>query len=137
MTALKKREWSAEQLAKVERVWSELLVLWPTLDGATLSCACCSHLSSAHDRVHLTPHDTGENEHWIIEYVAVAPTFRKRGVCHRLMLTVLDQGRARGFKRAQITPYADNEASVKAYEKVGFQGSPLSLSLFTSLPASA
>jgi hypothetical protein len=38
------------------------------------------------------------------------------------MLAVLDQGRARGFKRAQITPYADNEASVKAYEKVGFKG---------------
>ncbi len=65
----------------------------------------------------------GEHEHWIVEYVA--PTFRKRGVCHQLMLAVLDQGRARGFKRAQITPYADNEASVKAYEKVGFKGNDL------------
>jgi RimJ/RimL family protein N-acetyltransferase len=38
------------------------------------------------------------------------------------MLAVLDRGRARGFKQAQITPSAGNEASVKAYKKVGFQG---------------
>jgi ribosomal protein S18 acetylase RimI-like enzyme len=71
-----------------------------------------------------TPGIAGEDEHWIVEYVAVAPGFRQRGVCNQLMLAVLDQGRARGFKRAQITPYADNEASVKAYEKVGFKGTP-------------
>jgi hypothetical protein len=32
-TALKERKWSAEQMAKTERVWNELLVLWPALNG--------------------------------------------------------------------------------------------------------
>lgn len=116
-TALKERKWSVEQLAKTERVWNELLVLWPALNGTTAPpIALFVSGSKRHMDV------AGEHEHWIVEYVAVTPTFRKRGVCHQLMLAVLDQGRARGFKRAQITPYADNEASVKAYEKVGFKG---------------
>lgn len=64
----------------------------------------------------------GENDHWIVEYVATKPEFRKKGLCHRSLLEILQRGRQRGFKRAQVTPYVENAASIKAYEKIGFRG---------------
>jgi hypothetical protein len=42
VNALKKRNWSVEQLATMERAWNELLVLWPPLNGTPHPAPRCS-----------------------------------------------------------------------------------------------
>jgi hypothetical protein len=44
VNSLKKREWSEDKLAKVERLWNELNVLWPELHGSVLAlCSLLKH----------------------------------------------------------------------------------------------
>jgi GNAT superfamily N-acetyltransferase len=58
---------------------------------------------------------------WGVENVAVAPEMRGRGVLDRLMAHVLDQGRERGFRLAQIMCLAGNVRAQRAYEREGFR----------------
>ncbi|MBM4327151.1 MAG: GNAT family N-acetyltransferase [Deltaproteobacteria bacterium] len=58
---------------------------------------------------------------WTVESVATAPEFRRRGLVDKLLVTILDQGRDRGFKRSQINIYIGNTPAQKAYEKHGFR----------------
>jgi ribosomal protein S18 acetylase RimI-like enzyme len=58
---------------------------------------------------------------WIIEWVATVPEFRGRGLVRKLMLEVLDEGKQRGFNRAQIGYILGNLRAKSAYEGVGFE----------------
>ncbi|MFQ5417725.1 MAG: GNAT family N-acetyltransferase [Myxococcota bacterium] len=58
---------------------------------------------------------------WIIEWVATRPEFRGRSLVHRLLLEVLEEGRERGFARAQIGYLLGNVRAKSAYERVGFK----------------
>jgi ribosomal protein S18 acetylase RimI-like enzyme len=58
---------------------------------------------------------------WIIEWVATVPEQRGRGLVRKLMLEVLEEGRQRGFTRAQIGYLLGNVRAKSAYEGVGFQ----------------
>jgi len=58
---------------------------------------------------------------WIIEWVAVEPSHRGRGVCGLLMARILAMGADRGLSRTQISTYIGNDSAVAAYEKAGFQ----------------
>ena len=58
---------------------------------------------------------------WIVEHVATAPQFRRRGLVERLMLAILERGRERGASMADIGVFINNDAAQRAYEKCGFQ----------------
>lgn len=58
---------------------------------------------------------------WIVESVATMPEFRRRGLVDALMAEVLEQGRQRGRRVAQLTILIGNTAAQRAYEKVGFR----------------
>lgn len=58
---------------------------------------------------------------WIVEWVATVPESRGRGLVRKLMLEVLDEGRQRGFERAQIGYLLGNLRAKSAYEGVGFR----------------
>lgn len=57
---------------------------------------------------------------WVVESVATLPEFRRRGLVDSLMAEVLELGRARGHRIAQLTILIGNVAAQRAYEKAGF-----------------
>lgn len=57
---------------------------------------------------------------WIIENVATAPEFRRRGLVDRLMGEIMDSGRSRGATVADISVFVGNDGAQRAYEKCGF-----------------
>ena len=58
---------------------------------------------------------------WVVEAVATAPAFRRRGLVDRLLEAVLDRGRQAGFARAGIGILIGNEPARCAYVKHGFE----------------
>jgi ribosomal protein S18 acetylase RimI-like enzyme len=58
---------------------------------------------------------------WVIDSVATLPAFRRKGIASKLLEKVLEQGRRRGFSRAQINLYIGNSPAQEAYEKQGFK----------------
>ena len=58
---------------------------------------------------------------WGVENVAVLPEYRGAGLTDRLFEHVLDEGRSRGFSRAQILCLIGNDAAQRAWERNGFQ----------------
>jgi ribosomal protein S18 acetylase RimI-like enzyme len=65
-----------------------------------------------------TPHP---QDAWVIEHVAVFPEFRGRGIVTGLLEKILDRGRERGFKHAELDMLIGNTPARRAYEKVGFK----------------
>jgi GNAT superfamily N-acetyltransferase len=60
-------------------------------------------------------------EVWGVENVAVVPKYRGTGLTDRLFEHVLEEGRSRGFSRAQILCLIGNEPGQRAWERNGFQ----------------
>jgi ribosomal protein S18 acetylase RimI-like enzyme len=58
---------------------------------------------------------------WVIESVATIPEYRRRGLADSLMAEILEVGRARGHRIAQLTILVGNLAAQRAYEKAGFR----------------
>jgi translation initiation factor 4G len=65
----------------------------------------------------IMPHEPGA---WVIEHVATAPDFRRRGLVERLIHEMFDAGRERGAKTADIGVLIGNDPAQRAYEKCGF-----------------
>jgi ribosomal protein S18 acetylase RimI-like enzyme len=61
-----------------------------------------------------------EGDPWIVEWVATAPEFRRRGLIDRLMAEILDRGRTRGKRDGHISVFIGNDGAQRAYEKNGF-----------------
>ena len=57
---------------------------------------------------------------WVIDSVATVPEFRRQGIVSKLLEEILEKGRKKGFRRAQINMYIGNIPAQKAYEKQGF-----------------
>jgi ribosomal protein S18 acetylase RimI-like enzyme len=58
---------------------------------------------------------------WVIDSVATLPSFRRKGIVDRLLDEILDRGRDRGFRQAQVSIYIGNGPARSAYEKHGFR----------------
>ncbi len=58
---------------------------------------------------------------WIVENVAALPEYRKQGVMSKLLDEILDRGRKKGFKLAQIGHLINNTPARRTYEKSGFK----------------
>lgn len=58
---------------------------------------------------------------WGVENVAVLPGYRGKGLIDRLFGRVLDEGREKGLKRAQILCLIGNEPGQRAWERNGFE----------------
>jgi translation initiation factor 4G len=56
---------------------------------------------------------------WVIENVAVLPDFRRRGVINALLMEVLDKGRQRAYRYAELGMLIGNLPAQRAYEKAG------------------
>ncbi|MEX0682911.1 MAG: GNAT family N-acetyltransferase [Dehalococcoidia bacterium] len=57
---------------------------------------------------------------WVVEHVGTRPEFRRRGLVERLMGEMLERGRQRGAKTADIGVLLGNDPAQRAYEKCGF-----------------
>ena len=69
----------------------------------------------------LTCHSDPYEGAWIVESVATRPEFRRRGLIDGLLDGILEEGRRRGFERAQVSFYIGNTPARSAYEKAGFR----------------
>ncbi len=58
---------------------------------------------------------------WVIDSVATLPAFRRKGIVDRLLDNILDLGREKGYRQAQIAIYIGNTTAQRAYEKHGFR----------------
>lgn len=58
---------------------------------------------------------------WIVEHVATLPEFRRQGLVTRLMEQLLERGRARGARVADISVLIGNDPAQHAYEGCGFR----------------
>jgi ribosomal protein S18 acetylase RimI-like enzyme len=58
---------------------------------------------------------------WVIDSVATLPAFRRKGIVDRLLDNILNLGREKGYRQAQISIYIGNTPAQRAYEKHGFK----------------
>jgi ribosomal protein S18 acetylase RimI-like enzyme len=58
---------------------------------------------------------------WAVAWVATRPEYRRRGLVHELLLAVLEVGRSRGHRQAQILVLIGNTPAQCAYERAGFR----------------
>lgn len=58
---------------------------------------------------------------WVIDSVATLPAFRRKGIVDRLLDNVLDLGREKGYRQAQLSIYMGNTPAQRAYEKRRFR----------------
>ncbi|GAK58562.1 hypothetical protein U27_05536 [Candidatus Vecturithrix granuli] len=58
---------------------------------------------------------------WVIDSVATIPAYRRRGIVDRLLDNILNIGRRKGYRQAQISIYMGNTPAQRAYEKHGFR----------------
>jgi ribosomal protein S18 acetylase RimI-like enzyme len=58
---------------------------------------------------------------WVIDSVATLPAFRRKGIVDKLLDSILDVGRERGYRQTQISIYIGNTPALRAYEKHGFR----------------
>ncbi len=58
---------------------------------------------------------------WIIDSVATRPAYRRKGFVDRLLAAILEKGRQKGYRRAQINIYIGNLPAQRAYQKHGFK----------------
>jgi translation initiation factor 4G len=58
---------------------------------------------------------------WVVESVATAPEYRRRGLIDHLLPVILDRGRRGGHTVAQISVLIGNEPARRAYVKHGFR----------------
>ncbi|MBM4463067.1 MAG: GNAT family N-acetyltransferase [Chloroflexi bacterium] len=69
----------------------------------------------------MTCHPDIADGSWVVEHVATLPEFRRQGVISRLLEAILNEGRRRGFRLAQVSLYIGNTRAQRAYEKAGFK----------------
>jgi translation initiation factor 4G len=58
---------------------------------------------------------------WIVENVATLPEFRRRGLCEQLVSEILERGRARRAKVADVSVFIGNDGAQRVYERCGFE----------------
>lgn len=61
-----------------------------------------------------------KNGLWTIEWVWTVASMQRQGIASTLIERIFDEGRRRGFRRAQVTTFSSNTAAILAYEKAGF-----------------
>jgi len=57
---------------------------------------------------------------WVIDSVASIQRLRRKGIVSKLLKEIMEKGRKKGFKLAQINIYIGNVAAQRLYEKHGF-----------------
>ena len=57
---------------------------------------------------------------WIVESVAVLPSFRRMGLVNQMLEAILDRGRQRGATCAEVSVLIGNDPAQRAYENAGF-----------------
>jgi ribosomal protein S18 acetylase RimI-like enzyme len=60
------------------------------------------------------------DDRWVVEWVAVKPEARGKGVAARLLDVILERGRAEGHRKAQISVLLGNTPAQRSYERAGF-----------------
>jgi len=60
------------------------------------------------------------DDRWIVEWVALRPEARGKGVAATLLDAILQRGRDAGFRKAQITCLIGNTPAERTYERAGF-----------------
>jgi translation initiation factor 4G len=58
---------------------------------------------------------------WVVEWVATKPEHRGHGLVRKLLGEILEEGRRRGYSRAQISVLIGNTPAQRAYEGAGFK----------------
>jgi ribosomal protein S18 acetylase RimI-like enzyme len=62
----------------------------------------------------------GQDDSWTVENIATLPSYRGRGLTTALLARVIEDGRARRLKEAQITFLIGNQPAERTYRKAGF-----------------
>ncbi|NNE99017.1 MAG: GNAT family N-acetyltransferase [Pyrinomonadaceae bacterium] len=62
-----------------------------------------------------------ERRHGYIGLVYVKEEFRRRGIAENILETLFDWLKERDVWEAMLKVYNDNDAAIKAYEKIGFR----------------
>jgi GNAT superfamily N-acetyltransferase len=62
----------------------------------------------------------GHDDCWTVENVATLPSYRGRGLTTALLARIIEDGRARRLKEAQITFFIGNQSAERTYQKAGF-----------------
>jgi translation initiation factor 4G len=60
-------------------------------------------------------------DRWIVEWVALRPEARGKGIAARLLDAIFERGRAAGFDKAQLTMLLGNAPAQRIYERAGFR----------------
>ena len=62
-----------------------------------------------------------EPDSWYVCGVALYPEHRGQGLGTQLMLLADDQARQNGFEKVSLVAFAQNEGSIRLYQKLGYE----------------
>lgn len=62
-----------------------------------------------------------DDDSLVIEVVATLPQHRRSGCTVRLLEDALCEGRAQGFRKAEVTCFIGNDSAQRVYERAGFR----------------
>lgn len=58
---------------------------------------------------------------WVVDWVTTLPEFRKLGLISKLLHLILQRGKERGYKLAEVSVFLGNDPAILAYKKKGFE----------------
>jgi ribosomal protein S18 acetylase RimI-like enzyme len=97
-------------------LWAALPEVYSKLGGETAGI----HLSNDSPKIISCIPDSVKGA-WVIDSVAALERFRRKGIVSKLLKEIMEKGRKKGFKLAQINIYLGNVAAQRLYEKHGFR----------------
>ncbi|KZN29696.1 GNAT family N-acetyltransferase [Pseudoalteromonas luteoviolacea] len=71
------------------------------------------------------------NKHGYLGFMFVSPEYRGHGLNQRIIKTLMNWAESKGIYDFYLDVYKDNEAAIKAYEKLGFEPSLLEMKVNT------
>src|SRR5690349_20439089 len=77
-------------------------------------------IGSGYARIEEDKHFLNHTHYAFLGFMYVEPEYRGKGVNKMIIDALTDWAHARGLEEIRLEVYAENEAAIRAYEKVGF-----------------
>jgi len=86
-------------------------------------------IATGYIQIRASKQSLSHEQHGYLGFMYVAPDFRGRGLNRLVMDALVGWGRAHGVNIFYLDVYADNQAAINAYQKLGFTPSLVEMKL--------
>jgi len=86
-------------------------------------------VGSGYAQIRASKQSLTHDVHSYLGFMYVAPEYRGRGINRRIVEGLIQWSKSQGISDCYLDVYSDNEAAIRAYEKVGFVNSMIEMKL--------